>query len=179
MHPRVQDVVRRSWPKRQSRRAKPASPGFSKAVRLIVGKRSIGMCEIDFCGPSAHLHHRAPRGRGGSRLTWINQPANALALALACHNRIESHRAMAEANGWLVPRNRTLTATEVPALYRGHWVYLTDDGRIHPLEGSVARCDGCYAVLVHDDAAAAGWSVPDDGTHWCPGCANNDEEGEP
>lgn len=47
----------------------------------------------------------------------------------------------------------------------------------------VVHCDGCFGVPLRRDGSpifdaellrSNGWSVPDDGTHWCPKCANND-----
>lgn len=121
-------MIRRTPPKR--RRPKP---GFSEVVKQTISHRSHGMCELDFCGPAVHYHHRAPRGAGGTSLPWVNQAANGLHLALACHNRIEREdRAIARKNGWLVDRNGLTTAAEEKVLRRGVWVLLSDDGSISP-----------------------------------------------
>lgn len=130
----ARDVVRQVWPKRQPRRPKPR-PGFSEAVRQDISRRSAGMCELDFCGPADHYHHRAPRGRGGSSLEWVNLPANGLHVALACHDRIERNRAAAYENGWLVRRNGQLTAAEVKVRLCGHWVLLDNDGGARVIGG--------------------------------------------
>jgi hypothetical protein len=137
VHPNPRNLVRQMLPKRQSR-TKKSSPGFSTIAKQDISHRSHGMCELDFCGPADHYHHRAPRGRGGTSLEWVNGPANALHVAARCHDRIEANRREAYANGWLVRRNGSLTAAEVPVLYRGRWVLLDDRGGVTPIEGGAA-----------------------------------------
>lgn len=136
----ARDIARQVWPKRQPRRPKPNPDGFPKRVRDIIDRRSGGMCELDACGPAVVRHHRAPRGRGGTSLPWINEAANSLHLAAACHDRIESDRLVAKDNGWLVPRNGTETAADSKVLRRGRWVLLADDGSFSPapIEGGAA-----------------------------------------
>jgi hypothetical protein len=132
----ARDIARQMWPKRQPRRPKPNRDGFPERVKQDISRRSAGMCELDFCGPADHYHHRAPRGAGGTRLAWVNAAANALHVALPCHARIEAYRSTSYANGWLVARNGNSTAAEVPVLYRGRWVNLADDGSSHPIGGA-------------------------------------------
>ncbi|MEU2013065.1 hypothetical protein [Nocardia sp. NPDC019302] len=136
VHPNPRNLVRQMLPKRQPRTKK--SNGFSTIAKQDISHRSHGMCELDFCGPAEQFHHRAPRGRGGTSLEWVNGPANALHVASRCHERIERNRAEAYENGWLVRRNGSQTATEVPALYRGRWVLLDDRGGVTPIEGGAA-----------------------------------------
>lgn len=113
---------------------RPKRPqGFPKKVKDIMGTRSGGMCEIDNCGPIFEWHHRGPRALGGTSAPWVNRAANGLGLASRCHRRVESNRAKAYENGWLVRRNGSQTAAEVPVLYRGRWVLLTDDGGVNPI----------------------------------------------
>ncbi len=107
--------------------------GFTPKVRRIVLERSAGMCERDYCGPVAQIHHRAPRGSGGTSLGWINQAANAFGLSSGCHHRIELRREEALRCGWLVPRNQSRIAAEVPVLRQGVWVLLGDDGSINEI----------------------------------------------
>lgn len=140
VNPRIRDVVRQSWPKRQPRRHSKPATEFSKAVKEIMLARSGGLCELDGCGPVEAYHHRAPRGRGGSSLPWIGLAANGFAISNACHDRIESDRLVAKDNGWLVPRNGTKTAADSKVLRRGQWVLLADDGSFSPapIEGGAA-----------------------------------------
>lgn len=140
--PRVRDVVRQEWAKRQPRRPKPATE-FVKAVKEILLARSGGLCELDSCGPIEVYHHRAPRGRGGSSLAWIGKAANGLALSNRCHDVAEgrlpdSSRVTSYANGWLVRRNGDKQSADVPVLYRGRWVLLGDDGSVRPVGGDAA-----------------------------------------
>lgn len=107
-------------------------PGFSDATKRIINARSGFICELDSCGRAVHYHHRAPRSMGGTSVAWVNQPGNAFHISLACHSRIESDRALARRNGWLVSRNGYMKATEIPVLRRGEVVLLDDDGNIQP-----------------------------------------------
>jgi hypothetical protein len=133
VNPRVRDVVRQSWPKRHPRTPKPNPHGFPKPVKAIMFGRSGERCEIDDCGPASTCHHRGPRSAGGTREGWVNQAANGLVVADACHNRIESNRTAAYVNGWLVSRLGSKQAADVPVLYRGRWVLLADDGSVRPI----------------------------------------------
>lgn len=136
----ARDVVRQMWPKRQPRRPK-APARFTAAAKAVMDARSGGTCEI--CGQRriAEHHHRGATSMGGSRIEWVNQPANGLAVCHECHMRAEgtltgSSRRVSKDNGWLVSRNGLLRAEEVPVLYRGRWVNLTDDGAVHPIGGA-------------------------------------------
>jgi hypothetical protein len=136
----AKDVARQAWPKRQPRRPKPASE-FPKSVKELMWTRSGGLCELDGCGPVEVFHHRAPRGRGGSSLAWINRAANGLGLSNRCHDRVEgrltdSSRVTSYVNGWLVRRNSHTIAADVHVLYRGRLVALTDDGQVRSLGGA-------------------------------------------
>ena len=82
-------------------------------------------------GSQWSLHHRAPRGMGGSRSLWVNQPAN-LVLACGtgvtgCHGWIESNRQDGRDLGWLVPRNAVYLPETVPVTYWDGVTYLLDD----------------------------------------------------
>jgi len=81
-----------------------------------------------------NLHHRRPRAMGGSRRSDTNSPANLLALCLDCHSDVESNRALALENGWLLPQTATPSKCAVLLYRESVWVYLTDDGRYsdHP-----------------------------------------------
>lgn len=124
--------------------------GFSEKVRDLVRHRamdynhSFAVCEVmAHCQgypAAAHLHHRRPRGAGGSRRADTNQAANSLACCFDDHHWLENHRAEAYRYGWLLRQHQT--PSEVPVLRRGVWVLLTDAGEcIHvaaPAGGAVA-----------------------------------------
>lgn len=102
---------------------------FSRAVKAIVDERSRGWCEI--CGYLAshgQYHHRRPRGMGGTKRIETGSPVNALYLCQECHAWIESLRAHALRNGWLVGQSEDPALT--PVNYRGVMATLTNDGRV-------------------------------------------------
>lgn len=104
--------------------------GFPLTVRRLVLARANGMCER--CGQAAHnfeLHHRRPRGMGGSKAVDTNTASNALALCNWCHRWIEANRDNALKGGWLVPQR--LNPAHVVVLRAGRWVHLNDDGTIN------------------------------------------------
>jgi len=81
------------------------------------------------------VHHRQPRGMGGSRLTSANSISNLMLLCgsgtTGCHGEVESRRKNAVAEGFIVPRPASPEST--PVLYQGHtWVLLTVDGELEP-----------------------------------------------
>ncbi len=77
-------------------------------VRQLVRDRAHNMCERCHTAEATNLHHRTPRGMGGSRQAWIDQPANLVLLCgsgtTGCHGWVESHRAWALDQGWLCSR---------------------------------------------------------------------------
>lgn len=108
------------------------SPGnaVSKGVRDAVWVRDLGLCVR--CGREGEqLHHRCPRGAGGSRhRPWVNLPGNLVTLCHRCHAWVESNRVEAVARGWIVPRNQVRLPVQSPCWYplaRG-WFLLDDHG---------------------------------------------------
>jgi len=85
------------------------------------------------------IHHRRPRGAGGTSVAWVNEAANQIILCgsgtTGCHGWIESHRAEARMAGYLVPLNGVLKADEVAIRHRTlGLVYLNDEGGWVPVE---------------------------------------------
>lgn len=122
------------------------STGPRAVQRLVIISRAGGSCEV--CGQPVALiddgevtpisafsvHHRQPRGMGGSTVEDINTAPNLLLVCGSatspggCHQMIESQRALSYANGWLV--QRPTNPADVPVLiFAGVRVYLTNDGR--------------------------------------------------
>lgn len=110
--------------------------GFPAAVAELVLARSEGACEImaRCCTHTAtDLHHRRPRGMGGSGRDDTNTAANALAACRACHMWVESNREWAIENGFLLGQR---SSTDVPVWWRCArnktgskiMVYLREDG---------------------------------------------------
>ncbi|AXH69837.1 HNH endonuclease [Mycobacterium phage Krakatau] len=110
--------------------------GFPPEVKELIWERAHGRCER--CGEyasDATAHHRRPRGLGSSRREDTNLPSNAGWLCGACHRHVESYRAQAFAEGWLVRQSQS--PITVPVLYRGNWVLLDDDGNTYRIPNPV------------------------------------------
>lgn len=86
---------------------------FTPGVVELIVTRDRGMCA--WCGGVVtgargsgwSIHHRRPRGMGGSRKLWIGQAANGVVVhghgTVGCHHRIEANRERATAAGFLIP----------------------------------------------------------------------------
>lgn len=99
--------------------------GPTPAVRAIVLERAQNACEV--CGQRGEqIHHRRPRGNGGSRRPDTNRPPNLLVLCGHCHDEIEGNRTWARTLGRLLPQSAD-PATEPVTLWGRRWL-LTDDG---------------------------------------------------
>lgn len=108
---------------------------FPPRVRAVIKSRSGGICEKCGRAPGAEIHHRRPRGMGGTSLAWVNKCANGLHLCAACHNYIERHaRHWSQVNGWLVSQHGTVLPVDVPVTYRGRQASLTNAGAVLFLE---------------------------------------------
>lgn len=73
------------------------------------------------------VHHRKPRGMGGTRDPRINACSNLVALCQVCHTYIEMNRAWARSEGWLV--QQWADPETIPLVSRGRVLWLTDDGQ--------------------------------------------------
>lgn len=129
-----------------SRRLRATGP--TPEVVDAVYERANHSCEIctsavgDRRGIDHHIHHRRPRGAGGTRREDTNQPQNCMLLCPRCHLDVETHRAEALAVGWLVPQAEDPASVAV-LIQRDRWVYLTDsgeysDGPAEPMPDEVA-----------------------------------------
>lgn len=76
------------------------------------------------------LHHRRPRGAGGTKRAWVNLPANLILLhgsgVTGCHHTVESERYKYYGNGFLIHEG-ALVAAEVPIEHRIHGLVLLDN----------------------------------------------------
>jgi hypothetical protein len=118
------------------RKAKPEK--VSAAVREGVLVRAGWHCEI--CGISLmsilySIHHRTPRGMGGSKVLYLHNASNLLALCgsgtTGCHGYVESHREESYLKGWLIVRG-TDPLTVPVLLIHNQEVYLDDDFQYLP-----------------------------------------------
>ena len=108
---------------------------FSDVVRARVMARSGGFCEVRVAGcwdEASQIHHRRPRGMGGSRSPATGGAANACAACTPCHNHIEQNRVQARDKGWIV--RQSADPAQVPVYRYGRWVLLDDEGGITPSE---------------------------------------------
>lgn len=106
---------------------------FSEATRKVIYKRANGRCEV--CGlpwQIAQIHHRRPRGMGGTSRKNSGTASNGLLVHPKCHARIESQREIALENGWLV--SQTADPLVVPVKLWHGVVLLDDNGGSHVKE---------------------------------------------
>jgi 5-methylcytosine-specific restriction protein A len=108
------------------------STGFPDHVRQLIRQRADDICER--CGKhlGTQAHHRRPRGAGGSRRDDTNTASNGMWLCHHCHFLIEGDRTLSINLGWLVRQNHS--PAEIPVVYRGKFVFLSDDGGLQPVE---------------------------------------------
>lgn len=105
-----------------------------RVIRHLLATRSDHRCEL--CGvrlgpgQEGTVHHRDPRGMGGTRDPHIDDLCNCLLLCggrlggvLGCHGHTESNRRAAEETGWIV-RSPTDPADVPVVLYSGRRVLL-------------------------------------------------------
>lgn len=122
--------------------------GFPRPVRDLIEARAGGVCEL--CGvlPVAQIHHRRPRGMGGTSDPGTNRAANGLALCSCCHDvvegrsvlhpqlgRVRGSRAESERKGWLISRLSPDAPDEVPVWTAIGWVQLSNSGAKRRIEG--------------------------------------------
>jgi len=106
------------------------------ATVRLVRERDLGACVR--CGTTSNLttHHRRARGMGGSRWPGINLPANLLTLCgsgtTGCHGTIESYRATARNDGYLVSQHAD--PADLPVFTWRGWVRIDNDGGLAPLQ---------------------------------------------
>ena len=100
---------------------------FSQEIKKLIWKRANDRCEV--CGIMAlhhQIHHRRPRGMGGSKDPISGSAANGVLVHPTCHARIESNREEALGNGWLVLQGHD--PATVPFRKVFGWVLLHHDG---------------------------------------------------
>ncbi|GGL27518.1 HNH endonuclease [Phycicoccus endophyticus] len=106
---------------------------FPASVRELIIQRDAhrcARCSALLLSAPHSIHHRKPRGAGGTRDHRSIDPRNGVLVCgtgtTGCHGWIESHRAAAYATGWLL---RSYDQLDKPLItLDGHAIYLTDDG---------------------------------------------------
>ena len=117
---------------------------FSPATVALIWDRDRGLCAWGGGvirgdrGADWSVHHREPRGMGGSRRRHVAGAANGLLLhghgVSRCHGRVEVDRELAIAAGFLVSRLGVQRPCEVPVRHAVHgWVLLADVGGVQPV----------------------------------------------
>lgn len=105
--------------------------GFPPEVRELVCERAKGCCErCHIATPDMQLHHRRPRGSGGSKAADTNTASNAVLVCARCHRDIESQRKNSLHYGWLVRQGAK--PAEIPIWMEWQWVLLTNEGQVIP-----------------------------------------------
>jgi hypothetical protein len=104
---------------------------FTEKTRELIKERADHRCEL--CGirmAYGPIHHRQPRGMGGTRLKTKASCSNGIYVHTTCHNMIESDRSRAYMMGWLVRMGASAESQEIK-LWDG-WFLLTPDGERLP-----------------------------------------------
>ena len=106
---------------------------FTTKIRGLIQDRAKHRCEL--CGTplreAGQIHHRRPRGMGGTKNPESRSAANGLYLHLKCHQVIEQNRSDAREYGWIVPQG--LNPRDVPVRLHHGWVLLNEDGTYQTL----------------------------------------------
>ena len=100
---------------------------FTDEVRNAIRKRAKDRCEM--CGTVAsyhQVHHRRPRGMGGSKDPASGTAANGLWVHPSCHTKIESNREQAYEKGYLVRQGQD--PAKVPVKIGRFWYLLDENG---------------------------------------------------
>lgn len=110
--------------------------GPDDCTREVVTTRALWACER--CGGavsqgSCQIHHRKPRGAGGTSNPVTNSPANLLLLCNECHLWVERNRTEAYEQGWLVRREHDPVKSPVWLAGRG-FCFLTIHGDIEEID---------------------------------------------
>lgn len=109
--------------------------GPSRESAEMVLARSSGRCEVVagwWClGEAQQIHHRRPRGMGGTRRDSSNRPSALLHLCSPCHAWIESNRTEALRLGYLV--SQSWEPADVSVFRDGQWVFFDNEGGVHAL----------------------------------------------
>jgi 5-methylcytosine-specific restriction protein A len=123
----------RSLKRGQPTKRAPRNTGPTTAVRKGVVERAHGVCER--CGQAIRgdysIHHRKPRGMGGTTDPAANSPSNLVLLCGSattpggCHTSVEKFRDAAVATGWIVPRSGN--PATVPIKRHNGWFILNAD----------------------------------------------------
>jgi len=104
---------------------------FTEKTRATIRERADNRCEICGLNGANQIHHRKPRGMGGTKNVESRSAANGLFVHLKCHDRIEKNRDEGYRNGWLV--HQWEKSEDVPVKMFDGWKTLSEDGKFSSL----------------------------------------------
>lgn len=107
--------------------------GPTPAVRQVVMSRNHGICLRCNRAQGEQIHHRRPRGRGGSSLPEANAADNLVFICSSCHSYIESHRTESYRTGWLLRHTNEEPGSVALVDRSGRTFFITDDGGPLPM----------------------------------------------
>jgi hypothetical protein len=133
------------------KRGTPKAPryvdtGPDDETKELVKQRANYGCQRCGLARGQVIHHRDPRGAGGSSRPEVNAASNLVWICHQCHERVESKRLEAVGEGFLIPDGLHPSDVPVHLFYGLH--KLTDDGGTIPLPDPCPL--GC-AVWTSDD----------------------------
>ncbi|GAB2859260.1 hypothetical protein GCM10022221_68540 [Actinocorallia aurea] len=116
----------------RARRSTGPSPD-TRALVLARDGHACVVCGLDITRRPHNIHHRLPRGMGGSSDPAINSPANLITVCgsgtTGCHGEIERNREWAQDHGWIVPRGMSPAASPIVLFgCPGRFLLLSDGG---------------------------------------------------
>ena len=107
-----------------------AVPTGTRALALQRDGHRCARCGQSVLNAPGSLHHRKPRGMGGSGDPRVSDPRNLVLLCgtgtTGCHGWVESHRELSYASGWLLRSLDDLNEPLIPLW--GDAFALTVDG---------------------------------------------------
>ena len=107
----------------------------AKTVQIVLARANHTCERRGRSGQACQVHHRRPRGMGGSRRPGTNKPSNLLLLCAPCHTAVESSRQISHEQGWLVRQEHDPAERAVWVARRG-WVLLDDLGNYETEEAA-------------------------------------------
>lgn len=122
-----------------------SATGFTPRAEQLILQRDGGNCVR--CGRHVvymergiawSIHHRRPRGSGGTSVAWVSAAANGIVLCgsgtTGCHGWVEARRTESIEDGFLISANGQAKADEVPIKHtRLGLVLLDDEGGYEPV----------------------------------------------
>lgn len=133
-------------------RKRPRDTGPTKKTRDAVKQRANWTCERCAARRGKVIHHRDPRGMGGSTRPEVNEASNLVFICVQCHDEVESKRHAAIGAGFLIPDGLYPTLTPIEMWHKDKfgWWLLKDDGSAVPHRRRRATSTGGF-LPPHDN----------------------------